>query len=83
MAGVVCLFFFPVSFGSEDGSLESPGLDQGNLWSLSRCSPHMEEGGTFRVPLPYGKLTRLRVGMSIMTHQGPTHPSIPLGTLTL
>lgn len=69
------LFF---SFGSEDGSLESPGFDQGNLWSLRF---HMEEGGTFKVLFPYGKLTRFGVGISIMAHQGPTHPSFPLGNL--
>lgn len=70
--------FLPISFGSEDGSLESPGFDQGNLWSLKF---HMEEGGAFKVVFPYGKLTRLGVGISIMAHQGPTHPSFPLGNL--
>lgn len=82
---VAVVIFLLLSFGSEDGSLESPGFDhdQGNLWSLSRYRPHVEEGGTFRVPLAYGKFTKLGVGLSIMTHQGPTHPSIPLGTLTL
>lgn len=40
--------FLPLLFGSEDGSLESPGFDQGNLWSLSICRLHVEEGGVLR-----------------------------------
>lgn len=80
---MVIAIFLPLSFGSEDGSLESPGFDQGNPWSLSRYRPHVEEGGAIKVPLPYGKFIRLGVGLSTMTHQGATHPSIPLGTLTL
>lgn len=28
---VAVVVFLPFSFGSEDGSLESPGFDQGNL----------------------------------------------------
>lgn len=72
------VIFLPISFGSKDGSLESLGFDQGNLWSLRF---HMEEDGTVEVVFPYGKLTRLGVGISIMIHQGPTHPSFPLGNL--
>jgi hypothetical protein len=46
---VAVVVFLPLLFGSEDGSLESPGFDQGNLWSLSTYRPHMEEGGALRV----------------------------------
>lgn len=79
----MAVVFLSISFGSEDGSLEIPDFDQGNLWSLSRYRPHMEEGGASKVPLPDGKIYRLGVGIGIKTHQGPTHLSIPLGTLTL
>lgn len=42
--GVTVVVFLPLLFGSEDCSRESPGFDQGNLWSLGMCRPHVEEG---------------------------------------
>lgn len=52
---VAVVVFLPLLFGSEVGSLESPGFDQGHLWSLSTYRPHMEEGGALRFHSQLGR----------------------------